>query len=100
MFFRVCPGQSKPVITPDVPHLVVQKGGQLELRCVDVEAGPEAAELRWRKERGRRVEGERGGKDAVLIDLASAQPQHMGRYTCQNIQTGEGSSIYVYVKGE
>uniref|UniRef100_A0A8C1TFG6 receptor protein-tyrosine kinase n=1 Tax=Cyprinus carpio TaxID=7962 RepID=A0A8C1TFG6_CYPCA len=36
---------------------------------------------------------------ASVILLSSTQVQHMGRYTCENTQTEEKSSIYIYVKG-
>uniref|UniRef100_A0A8C2BFF4 receptor protein-tyrosine kinase n=1 Tax=Cyprinus carpio TaxID=7962 RepID=A0A8C2BFF4_CYPCA len=35
---------------------------------------------------------------ASIILLTSTQVQHMGRYTCENTQTKEKSSIYIYVK--
>ncbi|KAI4896207.1 hypothetical protein NFI96_030855 [Prochilodus magdalenae] len=88
---------SKPIITPDSPHLVILKGEHLELRCHDdTETG--AGKVRWQREKVKRIEGDREEDGAVIITLVSTQPQHMGRYTCENTQTGERSSIYVYVK--
>lgn len=94
-----CIGSSKPVITPDLPHLVILKGGQLELRCED-SARFDASRLRWYRDKGRRIEGEQVEDGATVIDLASILPHHMGRYTCESTRTGEKSSIYIYVKGE
>lgn len=91
-------GSFKPVITPDVPHLVILKGGQLELRCED-NTRFDADRLRWHRDKGRRIEGEQAEDGATVINLASVQLQHMGRYTCESTQTGEKSSIYIYVKG-
>ncbi|XP_036438948.1 KIT proto-oncogene, receptor tyrosine kinase b [Colossoma macropomum] len=97
LLFTSQTGLSKPIITPDSPHLVILKGGQLELRCQDdVETG--AGIVRWQREKVKRIEGDREEDGAVIISLVSTQPQHMGRYTCENTQTGEKSSIYVYVK--
>lgn len=92
-------GSSKPVITPNVPHLVIQKGGQLELRCED-NTRFDANRLRWNRDKGRRIEGEQAEDGASVINLTSIQLQHMGRYTCVSTQTGEKSSIYIYVKGQ
>ncbi|XP_026799071.3 KIT proto-oncogene, receptor tyrosine kinase b [Pangasianodon hypophthalmus] len=97
LLFTLPTGLFKPVITPDVPHLVILKGGQLELRCED-NTRFDADRLRWHRDKGRRIEGEQAEDGATVINLASVQPQHMGRYTCESTQTGEKSSIYIYVK--
>ncbi|KAG9259947.1 mast/stem cell growth factor receptor kita-like [Astyanax mexicanus] len=90
-------GWTKPVITPNVPHLVILKGGQLELHCDDdTEAG--VGKVRWQREKGKRIDGDREEDGATIINVSSAQPQHMGRYTCVNTRTEEKSSIYIYVK--
>lgn len=95
----VCiPGWFKPVITPDAPHLVILKGGQLELRCHD-DAEASMGMVQWLREKGRKIDGELKEDGASVIFLTSTQIQHMGRYTCENTQTKENSSIYVYVKG-
>lgn len=93
-----CIGSFKPVITPNVPHLVILKGGQLELRCED-NTRFDASRLRWHRDKGRRIEGEQAQGGTAVINLSSIQSQHMGRYTCESTQTGEKSSIYIYVKG-
>ncbi|XP_051993223.1 mast/stem cell growth factor receptor kita-like [Xyrauchen texanus] len=90
-------GWFKPVITPDAPHLVILKGGQLELRCHD-DAEASTGKVRWLREKGRRIDGEREEVGASVIRLAFTQTHHMGRYTCENIQTGAKNSIYIYVK--
>lgn len=95
----VCiPGWFKPAITPDAPHLVILKGGQLELRCHD-DAEESMGSVQWLREKGRKIDGELKEDGASVILLTSTQNQHMGRYTCENTKTGEKSSIYVYVKG-
>uniref|UniRef100_A0A8B9JHA1 receptor protein-tyrosine kinase n=1 Tax=Astyanax mexicanus TaxID=7994 RepID=A0A8B9JHA1_ASTMX len=97
MYFFFHLGWTKPVITPNVPHLVILKGGQLELHCDDdTEAG--VGKVRWQREKGKRIDGDREEDGATIINVSSAQPQHMGRYTCVNTRTEEKSSIYIYVK--
>uniref|UniRef100_A0AAY4ACC0 receptor protein-tyrosine kinase n=1 Tax=Denticeps clupeoides TaxID=299321 RepID=A0AAY4ACC0_9TELE len=67
---------------------------QLLLRCHDDQEGV----VKWQREKGRRIEGEAEESGAAFITVTSAQVQHMGRYTCRNLQTRNLSSIYVYVK--
>lgn len=89
-------GWFKPVITPNATHLVIPKGGQLELSCYD---DAEASKVRWMREKGRKIEGGQEEAGASIILLTSTQVQHMGRYICENTKTEEKSSIYIYVKG-
>lgn len=91
-------GWFKPVIVPDIPHLVVLKGEQLQLRCHD-DAEGNTGGVRWMRDKGRRIEGEREEDGASVISITSTQMQHMGRYTCENANTSAKSSIYIYVKG-
>uniref|UniRef100_A0A8C2CGA8 receptor protein-tyrosine kinase n=1 Tax=Cyprinus carpio TaxID=7962 RepID=A0A8C2CGA8_CYPCA len=77
-------------------HLVIPKGGQLQLSCYD---NAEASKVQWMREKGRKIEGGLEEDGASIILLTSTQVQHMGRYTCENTQTKEKSSIYIYVKG-
>uniref|UniRef100_A0A8C2GTZ1 receptor protein-tyrosine kinase n=1 Tax=Cyprinus carpio TaxID=7962 RepID=A0A8C2GTZ1_CYPCA len=76
-------------------HLVIPKGGQLQLSCYD---NAEASKVQWMREKGRKIEGGLEEDGASIILLTSTQVQHMGRYTCENTQTKEKSSIYIYVK--
>uniref|UniRef100_A0A9J8BU80 receptor protein-tyrosine kinase n=1 Tax=Cyprinus carpio carpio TaxID=630221 RepID=A0A9J8BU80_CYPCA len=85
----------EPVITPNATHLVIPKGGQLQLSCYD---NAEASKVQWMREKGRKIEGGLEEDGASIILLTSTQVQHMGRYTCENTQTKEKSSIYIYVK--
>ncbi|XP_073697718.1 mast/stem cell growth factor receptor kita-like [Garra rufa] len=95
LLFAVPGGWFKPVITPNATHLVIPKGGQLELSCHD---DAEASKVRWMREKGRKIEGGKEEDGASIILLTSTQVQHMGRYICENTQTQEKSSIYIYVK--
>ncbi|ROI16033.1 Mast/stem cell growth factor receptor Kit [Anabarilius grahami] len=97
LLFALHGGWFKPAITPDAPHLVILKGGQLELRCHD-DAEASMGSVQWLREKGRKIDGELKEDGASVIFLTSTQNQHMGRYTCENTKTGERSSIYVYVK--
>ncbi|XP_056112829.1 KIT proto-oncogene, receptor tyrosine kinase b [Rhinichthys klamathensis goyatoka] len=97
LLFALPGGWFKPVITPDAPHLVILKGGQLELRCHD-NAEASMGIVQWLRDKGRKIDGELKEDGASVILLTSTQIQHMGRYTCENNLTGESSSIYVYVK--
>uniref|UniRef100_A0AAY4AGS0 receptor protein-tyrosine kinase n=1 Tax=Denticeps clupeoides TaxID=299321 RepID=A0AAY4AGS0_9TELE len=94
LLFTSITGWAGPVITPALPELVVLKGSQLLLRCHDDQEGV----VKWQREKGRRIEGEAEESGAAFITVTSAQVQHMGRYTCRNLQTRNLSSIYVYVK--
>ncbi|KAK7161951.1 hypothetical protein R3I94_004577 [Phoxinus phoxinus] len=97
LLFALPGGWFKPVITPDAPDLVIPKGGQLELRCHD-DAEASMGMVQWQREKGRKIDGELKEDGASVILLTSTQMQHLGRYTCENTQTRENSSIYVYVK--
>uniref|UniRef100_A0A4W4EV51 receptor protein-tyrosine kinase n=1 Tax=Electrophorus electricus TaxID=8005 RepID=A0A4W4EV51_ELEEL len=70
---------------------------ELELRCHD-DMQLSTGSLRWLREKNRRIEGEHEENGATIIHLISSQPQHMGRYTCENVLTGEKNSVYIYVK--
>ncbi|XP_052445839.1 mast/stem cell growth factor receptor kita-like isoform X1 [Carassius gibelio] len=95
ILFALPGGWFEPVITPNATHLVIPKGGQLQLSCFD---NAEASKVQWMREKGRKIEGGLEEDGASIILLTSTQVQHMGRYTCENIQTKERSSIYIYVK--
>ncbi|XP_067085671.1 mast/stem cell growth factor receptor kita isoform X1 [Osmerus mordax] len=86
------PDSSRPSITPSVSPLVVPLNAPLSLRC---QGGPG---VRWQREDRPRVRGEERSPGASLLYIPRAQPLHMGRYTCTEDASAEGSSIYVYVK--
>ncbi|XP_034544950.1 KIT proto-oncogene, receptor tyrosine kinase b isoform X1 [Notolabrus celidotus] len=90
----------EPVISPGGPHIVVPKRGKLELRCHDnaTASGAAPSNLRWQRERARRLEGEVEERGVAYVRVSAVQPYHMGRYVCINNSTLEHSSIYVYVK--
>uniref|UniRef100_A0A8C1IDD7 receptor protein-tyrosine kinase n=1 Tax=Cyprinus carpio TaxID=7962 RepID=A0A8C1IDD7_CYPCA len=67
----------------------------LELSCHD---DAEMSKVRWMREKNRKIDGGLKEDGASVILLSSTQVQHMGRYTCENTQTEEKSSIYIYVK--
>ncbi|XP_062376526.1 KIT proto-oncogene, receptor tyrosine kinase b [Sardina pilchardus] len=93
ILFTILTGWAKPQVSPEFPEVVVLKGRRLQLSCRD-----DQGQVRWQREKGRRVEGRLEKDDRSLIIVPSAQDQHMGRYTCVNGATQEESSIYVYVK--
>ncbi|XP_023811723.1 mast/stem cell growth factor receptor kita [Oryzias latipes] len=89
----------KPVISPSGPHLVVPKGGKLELHCHDDDRTSNVpATLRWEKEKARRMEGEVEEGRVASVRVTEVQGYHMGRYVCVNNKTLERSTIYVYIK--
>ncbi|XP_033831249.1 KIT proto-oncogene, receptor tyrosine kinase b [Periophthalmus magnuspinnatus] len=90
----------EPVISPGGPHVVVPKGGKLELRCHEnaTVSGTPLPKLLWQRERPRRLEGDVEEGAVVYVKVSSAQGSHMGRYVCLNNNTLEHSSVYVYVK--
>ncbi|RVE76452.1 hypothetical protein OJAV_G00007680 [Oryzias javanicus] len=89
----------KPVISPSGPHLVVPKGGKLELHCHDNATMSDVpATLKWEKEKARRLEGEVEEGRLAFVRVAEVQGYHMGRYVCVNNKTLERSTIYVYIK--
>uniref|UniRef100_A0A3P9M0M3 Mast/stem cell growth factor receptor n=1 Tax=Oryzias latipes TaxID=8090 RepID=A0A3P9M0M3_ORYLA len=89
----------KPVISPSGPHLVVPKGGKLELHCHDDDRTSNVpATLRWEKEKARRMEGEVEEGRVASVRVKEVQGYHMGRYVCVNNKTLERSTIYVYIK--
>uniref|UniRef100_A0A3B4AV45 Mast/stem cell growth factor receptor n=1 Tax=Periophthalmus magnuspinnatus TaxID=409849 RepID=A0A3B4AV45_9GOBI len=90
----------EPVISPGGPHVVVPKGGKLELRCHEnaTVSGAPPSKLLWQRERPRRLEGDVEEGAVVYVKVSSAQGSHMGRYVCLNNNTLEHSSVYVYVK--
>ncbi|XP_065110676.1 KIT proto-oncogene, receptor tyrosine kinase b [Paramisgurnus dabryanus] len=96
LIFTLPEGWFKPVIVPDAPHLVILKGEQLQLSCYVGEGN--TGGVRWLRDKGRRIEGEREEDGASVISLTSTQMQHMGRYTCENTNTSAKTSIYIYVK--
>ncbi|KAM7008784.1 KIT proto-oncogene, receptor tyrosine kinase b isoform 1-T1 [Tautogolabrus adspersus] len=89
----------EPVISPSGPHVVVPKRGKLELRCHDnATTSGIPSNLRWQRERARRLEGEVEEGGVAYVRMSTVQAYHMGRYVCINNSTLEHSSIYVYVK--
>lgn len=94
------PAWCEPVISPGGPHVVVPKGGKLELRCHDNATTSGApSRLRWQREKPRRLDGEVEEGGVAYVKVSAALPYHTGRYVCVNNRTLEHSSIYVYVKG-
>lgn len=90
----------EPVISPAGPHVVIPKRGKLELRCHDNATTSGApSNLRWQREKARRLEGEVEEGGVAYVRVSAAQTYHMGRYVCINNSSLEHSSIYVYVKG-
>lgn len=92
---RFLSGRSRPTITPDGPWLTVPQNSDFSLRCQS------NSSVHWlREDRPMRTlkEEQRQGQLTVL-KVSKAGPQHMGKYSCRE-ESGEKSSIYVYVKGK
>ncbi|XP_029285443.1 mast/stem cell growth factor receptor kita [Cottoperca gobio] len=86
------PGNTKPTITPGVPHLVVSLNAPFELRCQGEK------EMQWLREDRPKVRGEKKVAGMSTLRIPRAQPVHMGRYICLEESSKEQTSIYVYVK--
>lgn len=88
-------GTSKVTITPDGPRLVVLMNAPLQLHCQG-DRGP----VQWVRvdKPGRRVRGEVRQGRVASVHVPRALSIHMGNYACQDQDTGESRSIYVFVK--
>lgn len=87
--------RSRPTITPEGPQLIVPLNDDFSLNCQS------DSSVRWLREDRptRNLREQRQGQVAVL-KVSKAGPQHMGKYSCREEESGEKSSIYVYVKGK
>lgn len=57
--------------------------------------------MRWlREDRPTRILKEQRQGQVTVLKVNKAGPQHMGKYSCREEESGEKSSIYVYVKGK
>ncbi|KAA0708702.1 Mast/stem cell growth factor receptor kita [Triplophysa tibetana] len=89
----VQPGRSRPTITPDGPQLTVPLNGNFSLHCQS------DSSVRWMREDRptRTIKEEQREGLLTILKVPKAGPQHMGKYSCRE-ESGEKSSIYVYVK--
>ncbi|KAK5618270.1 hypothetical protein CRENBAI_020220 [Crenichthys baileyi] len=86
------PGNTKPTIIPDEPHLVVLLHHSITLRCKS-----ENRTLWWRENRNKPLRATH--IDGMwTIHYPKAQASHMGRYLCRDEKSSEEASIFVYVK--
>ncbi|KAL2089880.1 hypothetical protein ACEWY4_014568 [Coilia grayii] len=88
-------GTSSLTISPDGPRLVVQLNDPLRLHCQG-DGGP----VQWLREDrpNRKVRWEeRKGRNAT-VHISHVHITNMGPYACQDMDTGERRSIYVFVK--
>ncbi|KAK2835865.1 hypothetical protein Q5P01_016349 [Channa striata] len=93
VFLTFHPGNSKPIITPAVQgHLVVDLNKRLELHCKGEK------EMQWLWEDRRSVRWQNMVDGMSTLNIPKAQPVHMGRYICREMNSGEQTSIYIYVR--
>ncbi|XP_026146949.1 mast/stem cell growth factor receptor kita isoform X1 [Carassius auratus] len=89
----VQPARSRPTITPEGPQLTVPLNSDFSLQCQS------DSSVRWlREDRPTRILKEQRQGQVTVLKVSKAGPQHMGKYSCQEEESGEKSSIYVYVK--
>uniref|UniRef100_A0A8C6M5M8 Mast/stem cell growth factor receptor Kit n=1 Tax=Nothobranchius furzeri TaxID=105023 RepID=A0A8C6M5M8_NOTFU len=85
-------GNTKPIIFPNEPYLVVPLNQRFSLHCQS------DSRIQWRREdrtkqlRASQVDG------MLTLVQTRALAQHMGRYICMEESSKEQASIYVYVK--
>ncbi|KAL1022593.1 hypothetical protein UPYG_G00029670 [Umbra pygmaea] len=86
-------GRSRPTITPGGnPHLVIPMNAPLSLRCQGDRV------VRWQREDRPKLRGEVRSNGLAQLNIAKAQPMHIGRYTCLEESSGQQDSVYIYVK--
>uniref|UniRef100_A0A8C1X5A8 Mast/stem cell growth factor receptor Kit n=1 Tax=Cyprinus carpio TaxID=7962 RepID=A0A8C1X5A8_CYPCA len=99
--FRLCTmfiylflsARSRPTITPEGPQLTVPLNSDFSLHCQS------DSSVRWlREDRPTRILKEQRQGQVTVLKVNKAGPQHMGKYSCREEESGEKSSIYVYVK--
>uniref|UniRef100_A0A8C1HSM7 Mast/stem cell growth factor receptor Kit n=2 Tax=Cyprinus carpio TaxID=7962 RepID=A0A8C1HSM7_CYPCA len=85
----------QPTITPEGPQLTVPLNSDFSLHCQS------DSSVRWlREDRPTRILKEQRQGEVTVLKVNKAGPQHMGKYSCREEESGEKSSIYVYVKGK
>uniref|UniRef100_A0A8C2D219 Mast/stem cell growth factor receptor Kit n=1 Tax=Cyprinus carpio TaxID=7962 RepID=A0A8C2D219_CYPCA len=85
--------RSRPTITPEGPQLTVPLNSDFSLHCQS------DSSVRWlREDRPTRILKEQRQGEVTVLKVNKAGPQHMGKYSCREEESGEKSSIYVYVK--
>lgn len=86
------PGNTKPIITPVEPYLVVQLNEPFDLRCQG------ESRTQWRREDRPKPQKAKEINGMWTLHFPRALPLHMGRFICQEEGSKEQASIYVYVK--
>uniref|UniRef100_A0A8C1WXB2 receptor protein-tyrosine kinase n=1 Tax=Cyprinus carpio TaxID=7962 RepID=A0A8C1WXB2_CYPCA len=93
LFFTFLLLLSRPTITPEGPQLTVPLNSDFSLHCQS------DSSVRWlREDRPTRILKEQRQGQVTVLKVNKAGPQHMGKYSCREEESGEKSSIYVYVK--
>ncbi|KAL0164411.1 hypothetical protein M9458_040164, partial [Cirrhinus mrigala] len=82
-----------PTITPKGPQLTVPLNSEFILHCQS------NSSVYWLREgRQTRIFQEQRQGQVTVLRVNKAGPQHMGKYSCREEESGKKSSIYVYVK--
>ncbi|XP_017284262.1 mast/stem cell growth factor receptor kita isoform X2 [Kryptolebias marmoratus] len=89
---NIQPGNAKPPIIPDGPHLVVQLNQPFDLRCQNDNRAQWRRENRSKLLQAKKIDG------MWTVHFNKALPQIMGRFICQDERSKEQASIYIYVK--
>uniref|UniRef100_A0A8C1WZ70 receptor protein-tyrosine kinase n=1 Tax=Cyprinus carpio TaxID=7962 RepID=A0A8C1WZ70_CYPCA len=84
--------RSRPTITPEGPQLTVPLNSDFSLHCQS------DSSVRWlREDRPTRILKEQRQGQVTVLKVNKAGPQHMGKYSCREEESGEKSSIYVNI---
>ncbi|XP_067843494.1 mast/stem cell growth factor receptor kita [Heptranchias perlo] len=87
LILTVHQGVSIPLIHPKNGTLVMKKGDRINLQCTDW------SEVQWVTPSS--------AKKAInhnRVHIMSAEPKHTGRYICQNCNSSESNSLYIFVE--
>ncbi|XP_028300112.1 mast/stem cell growth factor receptor kita isoform X3 [Gouania willdenowi] len=86
------PGNAKPIITPARPYLVVALDAPFSLECQSEDS------TEWKQEERPKPLTTKAIHGIRTLHIPKALPRHIGRYICEEKDSKEQASIYIYVK--
>uniref|UniRef100_A0A8C5E241 receptor protein-tyrosine kinase n=1 Tax=Gouania willdenowi TaxID=441366 RepID=A0A8C5E241_GOUWI len=85
-------GNAKPIITPARPYLVVALDAPFSLECQSEDS------TEWKQEERPKPLTTKAIHGIRTLHIPKALPRHIGRYICEEKDSKEQASIYIYVK--